>query len=849
MLLSTLFLLAVQAPAIPADSYADSATAALVANARAARDRNERLVTSYTAEVSQRIGVGVRALSRDRMLFRQEVTAQISWNRDSRSTIEVTGLRQAVPVASREDELPRNIPSEVRDLVVNPGEDYLFVLGNDADGFLYPLAVGAEALYKYAKGDSTRIELPSGSVIRLVELRVTPRRADWQLVSGSLWFDADSYALVRAVFRPARPYEFRRDSDPDDREDVPSFVNGTGELKHITMEYGLYENRWWMLRYVALEGVGTVGKWMNVPVRFERVYSEYEVEGGTPRPVGLEFRSAGTRRRPENDSLGVAPRSREARRIDADSIARVVQECVRQRRAAGGEDGTPLAADSSGLEVLRDSCGRLARGDTALAVVVPQDRESLLTSPTLGPPILSMGDLITEDEIRGLASAIRGLPTPPLDRRLELPQGLGALLQHARYNRVEALSLGLRGAASWGNFQLDALGRIGVGDLEPNGELGIGRQGTGSIWRLGGFRRLAVANADSRALSAVNSLSALLLQRDDGEYYRTMGAEFMGQSSQGGWLTWRLYAERQRPAFQETNASLPRLFSTGQLFRPNFVADSADQMGVNLGLRIGTALSRTVWVGGDAAIDAATGDFEFGRGSATLRAIITPERRLGAGPRRDLPAPVGACFRPRAGSTWVAQPTCAGTLVGSSPVKPTGESVPRWATHSQPPGSPSSAIWDGPGIAGTSAPASRSSDPASVPASWTDWCGWTSPARCGARLGGGSTCISMGGCRRGSGGPRCPSPCPTAPPIGTFRSPQHRSHQPAGSGVAPCAPFPAFRVVCRWPSSRFRCWPPCRSTRRRSSSCATPTSMATGSRSPTWATSGWRIATAQPPAG
>ncbi|MDZ4673022.1 MAG: ShlB/FhaC/HecB family hemolysin secretion/activation protein [Gemmatimonadota bacterium] len=616
-----LLILALQAPALPPDSYADSATAALVTRARAARDRNERLVTSYSATVSQRIGVGVRALSRDRMLYRQEVAARISWNRDSRSTIEVTGLREAVPVASRTDALPSNIPSEVRGLVVNPAEDYLFVLGNDAEGFVYPLATGGEVHYRYATGDSTRIELPSGSVIRLIELRVTPRRADWRLVSGSLWFDADSYGLVRAVFRPARPYEYRRDSDPDDREDVPSFVNGTGELKHITMEYGLYENRWWMLRYVALEGVGTVGKWMNVPVRFERVYSEYEVEGGSPRPEGLEYRPAGTRQRVARDTT---PAGRE-RRIDVDTAAMTrVQECLRQRRAAPDSASTD---SSSALVELEHSCSRLVRGDTSLAVVVPRDRESLLTSPTLGPPILSMGDLITEDELRGVASAIRNLPTPPLDRRLELPQGLGALLQHARYNRVEALSLGVRAAASRGRFEVDALGRIGIGDLVPNAELGVGHAGTGATWRLGGYRRLEVANPDSRALAAVNSLSALLLQRDDGEYFRTTGGELRGQATQGGWLTWRLYAERQSPALRETNASLPRLFSTAQVFRPNFTADSADQVGASVGVRSGTPISRTVWLGGDAQLDAATGDYEFGRGAAALRLVITPERR------------------------------------------------------------------------------------------------------------------------------------------------------------------------------------------------------------------------------
>ena len=80
---------------VPAATYADTGTASLVARARARRERAERLVTSYTARVNQRIGMGMRALRRDRMLFNQQMTARILWRRDSTSTIEMTGARQA----------------------------------------------------------------------------------------------------------------------------------------------------------------------------------------------------------------------------------------------------------------------------------------------------------------------------------------------------------------------------------------------------------------------------------------------------------------------------------------------------------------------------------------------------------------------------------------------------------------------------------------------------------------------------------------------------------------------------------------------------------------------------------
>ncbi|HEX7024842.1 MAG TPA: hypothetical protein VF187_08500, partial [Gemmatimonadales bacterium] len=118
-----------QQAAIPSDSYADSATAILVARARAARERNERLVTAYTATVSQRIGAGIHALSRDRMLFHQELAAKISWKRDAPSTIEVTGARQALPVVARGLKLPDDLDANFRWLVVNPAEDYLGMIG------------------------------------------------------------------------------------------------------------------------------------------------------------------------------------------------------------------------------------------------------------------------------------------------------------------------------------------------------------------------------------------------------------------------------------------------------------------------------------------------------------------------------------------------------------------------------------------------------------------------------------------------------------------------------------------------------------------------------------------------
>ena len=596
------------APGIPTDSYANPATADLVTRARLARERNERLVTSYTATVTQRMGAGIRALSRDRMLYHQELAAKISWKRDSKSTIEVIGARHAAPSVTRGLKVPGDLDNHVRWLVVNPAEDYLGMLGDDAEGFVYPLRAGGEDDYRFAIGDTTVITLASGKRIRLLKLDITPRRAEWKLMSGALWFDADTYGLVRAVFKPARPFDMRRDTDPDDMEDVPSWVNATGEIRFITMEYGLYEDRWWMLRYAALDAYGSAGSWLGLPIKFERIYADYEVEGGTPPPAESRFRPAGTMR-PRNE-----PDPEPGHwRIRRDSLRAVRRECL------------DTLSDRSKVE----SCMNLTRArDTTLVVVVPDDTLSLLENPALGPPILEMGDLITESELTGLADAIQKLHGAPLGTRIEIPDNMRALLQNARYNRVEALSLGLRGKAQSGPFVVDALGRIGIADLEPNGEVGFSLSGRSSQFRLAGYRRLAAMNPDTKPFGPINSIWSVIAQRDDGEYFRTLGAELTIQNRETGWWSWRFFAERQTVAEVETQASLPHLFNGDRVFRPNRAAARAEQFGASLSLHGHQPLSRTIQLGGELTLEGSAGDFKFGRGAATVRAIITPRALL-----------------------------------------------------------------------------------------------------------------------------------------------------------------------------------------------------------------------------
>src|SRR5690606_32568930 len=102
---------------------------------------------------------------------------------------------------------------------------------------------------------------------------------------GTVWLDADTHAMVRAVFRLADAFDLERDDDDGDSDDIPGFLKPIqAEVKYFTIEYGLWELRWWLPRLVAVEAVASVGGFVRAPLRYERTYSEYVVEGDPDAP-------------------------------------------------------------------------------------------------------------------------------------------------------------------------------------------------------------------------------------------------------------------------------------------------------------------------------------------------------------------------------------------------------------------------------------------------------------------------------------------------------------------------------------------------------------------------------------
>jgi hypothetical protein len=576
-------------------AYLDAGARRLVAAARARRETIDRSITAYRTRMRERIGVGIRALRRDRMLYRREIALQIDWRRDGVSQIDVIGARQSVPAAVPSPSLPEDLKSDAGDYAFDPADDRMTIgFGGGEDRarrdstqdstrhrdveFRHPLAPGSEADYRFASGDSSVVVFPDGRTIRLRELKVIPRRLDFRLMSGSFWIDEESHGVVRALIRPARAFDLEQDLGEADDKDIPGFVKPIRvEVRFLTIDYGLWAGRWWLPRLIAMDAVATAGSFLQMPMRYERVYDEYEVRGDTAAPLTA---------RP--------PAATEAE----DSIARAACHARESREQISCKCSHGLCA--------------------AFTVHIPRDTAALIASSSLPPPFGAANDtLITAGEMQELTQGLGDLPQAPWQLHARPPKwGL------ARYNRVEGLSLGARGELDLGRLRLDGSAHIATSDGEPDLEAGVLREtGTARV-RLAGYRRLAAVDPTARSLSIGNSLGALVLGRDDGDYFRATGAEVtiappvtLPQS-----FAIRLYAERQRRALKRTDFSLPHAIHDDHVFRPNITADSANQFGAAITLRTqrGIDPERAQWTA-EVTLDGGAGTYRYGRASSTLR--------------------------------------------------------------------------------------------------------------------------------------------------------------------------------------------------------------------------------------
>jgi hypothetical protein len=694
-------------PELLASAFRNPGARELLAGARVARLRHDSALIAYDTDAFQRmsVGVGVAAIGRERLFFRTESASRIRWHRDRGAFVEITGARSVFPMVDLPDarkDIERDVRRETRSgpsIPYYPGSEAIWIgpaREEVQEGeFIHPLARGAEAYYRYSRGDSVIYRLPGNQTIRLVELQIEPRRPEWNLVIGTFWFDVSTHQLVRAAYRPAVPINVTDHLEEGELDDVPLAVRPlmfpmTGQIEAITVEYGLYEQRFWLPRLQTASGSGRAS-FARASFTIEQRYDYRSVNVAedlpeialTPAQIRSDslWRLDSLARRGDSTarSVAAAMRAESAERAAArrdtlrmlDSLGRAGDESARARaRAIRAVASATPQCDTASVHrsVNRRGGNNVRSGDNSVRVVteVPCDVSSLIDSPALPPSIFTPGEELFSSQDRDalLSMLDMSMQADFAPQRPVFEWGLHDGL--LRYNRVEGLSPAIAARMTLGRgYTATASARIGTADLQPNAELALSRSDGRRV--IGGavFRRLAPANDWGSPLSFGPSVSSLLFGRDEGFYYRTWGAEATATTAGNPYIQWRAFAERHEDAAVRASFSLG-----GRLDGiPNIDASNGNIAG--LSVRLVHTLGhnpRGFRLYSDARIEEGLGDFNYmrGFGDFTLSRPIGPVASAitVSGGAAHGSVPVQRLFR--LGGSQTVRGQIAGTAVGEA---------------------------------------------------------------------------------------------------------------------------------------------------------------------------------------
>jgi hypothetical protein len=422
-------------------------------------------------------------------------------------------------------------------------------------GFIQPVSVRGLRLYRFESGDTMQIQLP-GRTITLVEVVVRPREADWEMLEGSLWFDSDNGVLVRAAYRPSGVWDMDV-REPGDLADVPGFLKpAIGTVRSVVIEYGLFEQRWWLPRRVVGDGIFEWG------------------DGLVRMPLTLEWTLSG----------------------------HIINEAPRPDITAG-PDFVPVGRRVFGDDRRRQRIQYLAPAGVDLG-----------RAPELPAPIVAGEPFaFSRAEMAPLLARLEqvaGLPPEPRAAPIKL-----ALLTSLRYDRVSGLNAGYALDVDAGRFRFTPELRLATAVPDAFARFQVSRGST----TLTGYRGLADASDWNIAGSLGNSTGVLLFGHDGGDYYRVSGGS-LAWTFGGAVMRARIeaFAELQRPIERQTDFSLATL--GGGSLRPNLRAARLDLVGARADLagQLDAGVQSAVlnWrVRGEAA----AGGGEYARAMASLR--------------------------------------------------------------------------------------------------------------------------------------------------------------------------------------------------------------------------------------
>jgi hypothetical protein len=317
---------------------------------------------------------------------------------------------------------------------------------------------------------------------------------------------------------------------------------------------------------VSAEGTAKMGR---ITLSIEQTFRYEKVTALAPSE-----RSAFREADPDID-----PRTGRVRR----PIWRQVQQRTRRCREHGDTVGEQWSADS----LMRDPRLTIMYVEgVRFRVLLPCDQNDLITSSELPGSIYDSGEkLFTDTDLNALRKDVEGAlgigsqsEWEPQTPRVYVGVERGLL----RYNRVEGLSAGVGVERVLGSgYTASGVARLGISDLYPNIEARIERSNVRSVLSASAYRHLVASNDWGNPLGAGASAVAAVFGRDDGFYYRAVGADVGGThrtSRDGAAASWRLFAERHTSATVETHESLAHLIN-GQHFQPNIIAREGTYFG------------------------------------------------------------------------------------------------------------------------------------------------------------------------------------------------------------------------------------------------------------------------------
>ena len=490
-------------------TFADAATEALIVQARHRHAYQDSLVRDYSATVRTRIDVGFgrSRFARVSPILAHETAARISWSLPDDLKVDVLGQRaaSALPNADIEAEFDRPwfIPRSLGDSIRMVDDEL------PTTAALHPLAPGAEAFYRYAIIDSLTITVP-GRTVRAVGVRVEPKVLGPSLIAGNVWFDADTYEVVRLTFVFVGQYTWVS-PDGSSADDSAKARRGNVWAQRIAkleadLEYALYERVYWMPYRQLLQVTVDIPWFLNVklPIRFMTTFGEYDVN----RSVLPKFAVALDSTLEQTDFGEHWRRRRSGRRCPE-----VVTATDSARAWCDSETGYSRAGLRGGggrWEIHyppSDSLFAFADwGDEMKLNLTPEDEERIKET------IAALGELQEQ------------LPADWVGR-MSHHVAFESFADLFRFNRVQGVSLGggyqIRPGAAFTTL-IGAI-RYGLSDRRVTGSLTWRRDAPGGRLDIAAFRDVREVEPWTSGLGFGNSLNAIFAGNDDADYYLATG--------------------------------------------------------------------------------------------------------------------------------------------------------------------------------------------------------------------------------------------------------------------------------------------------------------------------------------